>query len=67
LVQTGCGGDLLLREMQRAPAVDDLHDQVETVAKLVEVGPAGWAVRLGFFLYLAEQIVEVRHVQPPIR
>src|SRR5450830_782537 len=65
LVQARCGGDLLLREVQLAAAVDDLHDQVETVAERVEVGPAGRAFSLGFLLYLVEQVFEVRHVQPP--
>src|SRR5665811_1511486 len=67
LVQARCGGDLLLREVQLAAAVDDLHDQVETVAERVEVGPAGRAFGLGFLLYLVEQVFEVRHVQPPTR
>ena len=40
-MQAGCGGHLLLSEVESAPAIDDLHDQVEAVAELAEVGLAG--------------------------
>ena len=62
LVQARCDSHLLLREVQFTAAVDDLHDQVEPVAELVEVGLASRAFRLGFKLNVAEQVFPVRHV-----
>ena len=44
---------------------EDLLHQIEDEAEAV--GPAGRAYRLGFILYLVEQVFEVRHAQPQCR
>lgn len=57
-------GHLLLGEAELAAPVDDLLDQVETVAQRVHVRPACLAFGLDLLVDPLKKIVEVRHSTP---
>jgi hypothetical protein len=53
--------------MKLPATIDDLGEEVEAIAKGVEVGAPGRSLRLRFLVYLVEQVLEIRHGRPPVR